>query len=365
MLVNDGRAPTWLSTGHLAYITSAGVLMVAPFDPKTLTFTGAAVPVLEHVSALSVSRAGRLLYREGAVGAAARPVWVDRTGAISVIDSSWLANISSFGLSRDGNRLAASVVDGSDQQIWIKDLPSGPLSKFTFDASNHFRPVWSADGKVLRFIRGDSTFGLFEKNTDGSGAVRPIRHEGHQIVEVTSSRDGAWLLMRTGGRDTTRLTFAMRPGVDTVARTVLAGTGGTQGLALSPDGRYVAYMNAASGLAEVYVSPFPDMASARWQISNAGGLEPRWSSDGHELFFVNMRNDLMVSRVAVTPTFSVLSSQRLFSVNEYVRDGGFHAYEPSADGTRFLMLRQDVRPGQLVQVDGWFAEVREKLNGSR
>ena len=79
MLLPDGRNPTYLPSGHLAYITSAGVLMAAPFDVTTLQLRGDPVPVLERVAALSVSRGGRLAYREGQVGDAVRAVWVDRS----------------------------------------------------------------------------------------------------------------------------------------------------------------------------------------------------------------------------------------------------------------------------------------------
>jgi len=41
--------------------------------------------------------------------------------------------------------------------------------------------------------------------------------------------------------------------------------------ALSPDGRWLAYSSNESGTAEVYVRPFPETASAKWQVSTAGG----------------------------------------------------------------------------------------------
>jgi Tol biopolymer transport system component len=40
--------------------------------------------------------------------------------------------------------------------------------------------------------------------------------------------------------------------------------------ALSPDGRWLAYASPESGETEIYVRPFPDVSSGRWQIS-AGG----------------------------------------------------------------------------------------------
>jgi serine/threonine-protein kinase len=365
MLLPDGRSPTYLPSGHLAYITSAGVLMAVPFDAATLELRGEPVPVLERVAALSVSGAGRLAYREGQVGDAVRAVWVDRGGRSTVLDSSWIAHISSIALSPDGRRLAASVVSGGQQNIWIKELPRGPLTKFTFGALNHFRPVWSADGRRIWFVQGDTTFGLAEKNSDGSGDARPVRHEAHQVVEATASRDGRWLLMRSGGTDTSRMLLTMRLGVDSTASRLASGTGSKLGLTISPDSRFVAYSSGISGTPEIYVSPFPAMESARWQVSLAGGYEPRWSNDGRELLFVNLKTELMAAKVAAGPVFSTTSTERLFDVSGHVRDGGFHVYEQDPGGSRFLMLKQEVFPGDLVLVDNWFSELRDKLKAKR
>ncbi len=54
--------------------------------------------------------------------------------------------------------------------------------------------------------------------------------------------------------------------------------------AFSSDGRWLAYTSNESGKYEVYVRAFPDKGG-KWQISNAGGAYPIWSSNGHELFF--------------------------------------------------------------------------------
>ncbi len=365
LLLSDGRNPTWLPTGHLAWITSEGKLLAARFDLKTLELDEDRVVLLEGVAALSLSRSGRMVYREGAVGEAARLVWVDRTGNETIVDTSWIAHISTFSVAPDGKRMAASIVTGGQQNIWIKELPNGPLSKFTFGTLNQFRPEWSADGARLWFVSGNETFALDEKDTDGGGDARTVRHPGHQVVEATASRDGQWLLMRTGGTDTSRAILAMRPGVDTLPRQINSKSDARIGFAISPDSRFVAYSSVASGSPEVYVSPFPDIESGRWQVSIGTGLEPQWSADGRELFYVSLKREFMAAKVTTRPGFAVISTQKLFDIPGYVRDGGFHAYEPMADGKRFLMMRQEVFPGEMVTVDNWIVELRAKLMGTR
>ena len=365
MLIPDGRNPTYLPSGHLAWVNSAGVLVAAPFDVDKLELRGEPVPVLERVSALSVSAAGRLAYREGDVGEAARLVWVDRAGRSTIVDSSWVAHISSIALSPDGRRLATSIVIDGQQQLWIKEMPRGTLSKFTFGTLNHFRPAWSADARRIWYVMGDTTFGVMEQNTDGSGTPRKVRHEPWRAVEAAASRDGNWLVLRTGGTDTTRALLAMRLGLDSATRRIESGPGSKLGIAISPDSRFVAFTSGLSGRPEVYVSPFPDMPSARWQVSAAGGYEPRWSNDGHELFYVNLKDELISVKLNTTSGFAVTSTRRLFDVSGHVRDGGYHVYEQEIGGNRFLMLKQEVFPGELVLVDNWFAELRDKLKVKR
>ena len=53
----------------------------------------------------------------------------------------------------------------------------------------------------------------------------------------------------------------------------------------SPNGRWVAYQSNESRQVEIYVRPFPGPGS-QWQVSTAGGSQPRWRPDGKELFYV-------------------------------------------------------------------------------
>ena len=46
----------------------------------------------------------------------------------------------------------------------------------------------------------------------------------------------------------------------------------------SPDGRWLAYASNESGRYEIYIRSFPE-AGGRWQVSTAGGTQPRWRRD--------------------------------------------------------------------------------------
>ena len=53
----------------------------------------------------------------------------------------------------------------------------------------------------------------------------------------------------------------------------------------SPDGRWVAYQSNETGRYEIYVRAFPAPGGAV-PVSTAGGVYPRWSRDGKELYFI-------------------------------------------------------------------------------
>jgi Tol biopolymer transport system component len=353
----QARNPVLLRTGQLAYVTQSGQLTIAPVDVRTGTIGAPARAVADNVSAFDVSPQGDLVYREGQDGVAVRPVNVDRAGRVAIIDSSWVGFFSTGALSPDGKRFVASVISRSEQQLWIKELPRGSFSRFTFDAGDHFRPAWSSDGAFIRYIQHvDTNFVLMEKRADGVGNPRVIPIGPHHAVDVTSSRDGS-IAVRTGATDTSKTILILRDATDANPRAAAPEPGLRLSPTVSPDGRFIAYASVAAGNAEIYVSPFPDIESARWQVSRNGGVEPRWSHDGKELFYVSSRDELMAAGVALAPSFSVTSMTTLFRAGSYQHDGGFHTYEPFPDNQHFLMLQRETLPGSLVLTTNWLQAV--------
>lgn len=82
--------------------------------------------------------------------------------------------------------------------------------------------------------------------------------------------------------------------------------------AVSPNGRWLAYASDESGVSEIYVRPFPDAESARWQVSKAGGTDPVWSHSGRELFYLSGQNEMMSVPIARGSGFSFGRPRKLF-----------------------------------------------------
>jgi hypothetical protein len=86
---------------------------------------------------------------------------------------------------------------------------------------------------------------------------------------------------------------------------------------LSPGGRWLAYQSNESGQAEVYVRPFPDVASGKTQVSRSGGTMPLWAQNGRELLYLSM-GALMSVPVTTGSTFTFGNPSKLFDF-EYFR----------------------------------------------
>jgi eukaryotic-like serine/threonine-protein kinase len=54
-------------------------------------------------------------------------------------------------------------------------------------------------------------------------------------------------------------------------------------------------------------------ARARWRISTDGGAQPRWRSDGKELFYVSADRKIMSVAVKTVPAFEAGSPSPLFA----------------------------------------------------
>jgi len=132
--------------------------------------------------------------------------------------------------------------------------------------------------------------------------------------------------------------------------------------ALSPDGRFLAYVSNDFGTYEVYVQPYSD-TYRRWQISTRGGYEPIWAKDGHELFYI-VNNKMMAVPVNLEAGFHPGKPQALFEVKYEPGLDGLPPYDVSADGQRFLFVKPSKGQPQANEIDvtvGWAAELQAKF----
>jgi hypothetical protein len=103
----------------------------------------------------------------------------------------------------------------------------------------------------------------------------------------------------------------------------------------SPNGRWLAYETNESGRPEIVVQSFPQ-ARGRFAVSTGGGIAPRWSIDGREIFFIAPDGQMMA--VPVDANGAIFEAGRptaLFASDINIQPFKFQ-YAVSRDG-RFLI----------------------------
>ncbi|MEP7085772.1 MAG: protein kinase [Gemmatimonadota bacterium] len=359
-------------SGDLVVVSADGKLFVVPFDAKKLALTGPPIALYEGLesnaftSAVALSKAGTLIYMTLSQTSARELVWVTREGLASPVDAAWKVGgtITSFSLSPNGRSIVLDVLRAAGSDVWVKQLPGGPFSRITFGDTSAFRPSWMPDGSSVLYLldRGDGGGIPTVRRADGIGAQRKLLSARHANGQAFVSQDGKWLIVRSvvgemGNGDISAAHFgdtALVPLVATPARELTP--------SLSPDGKFLAYTSDESGTNEIFVRPFPDVGTARWQVSTSGGSAPAWSHSGKELFFRNGRNELQSAQVSESPTFTVGAQKVLFPLSPFTFGGPVQQFSVSPDDKRFLMLRETTagETGTLIVSEHWFEELKAR-----
>ncbi|HUG28584.1 MAG TPA: protein kinase [Gemmatimonadales bacterium] len=371
--LGTGGFARYLRTGHVLFATADGRLHLVPFDADRLRVTGRPSVVLEGVpmdnlsgaAQFAVSETGVLVYQTSLGVGQSYPAWVNRSGEATVIDSGWtVETIDGIALSPDGRRVAITHATPEGVQIWIKTLSTGPFTRLTFSGGGSDRPDWSPDGQRIAFLSdaGDGGRQAWVQRADGGSTASLLATWPGRMDEVDFSPDGRWLIGRTfGSGGGTRKLLILEIGVDTAMRMLLDGPADMYAPVLSPDSRWLAYTSEESGQAEVYVRPFPEVASARWQVSVGGGREPLWSRDGQEIFYRTDRGEVVAVGVTTTPGFASENPVVLFT-DMAALPGVFRRNYDVADDGRFLMVRAGAgASGELNVIFNWFSEIEQRF----
>ncbi len=379
-----GLQARYLPTGHLAVLRYDGVVTAVPFDLDDLSLAGDPVSFFGGVrikafgaADLAFSLNGSVAYVPGGnttAGNSGQPLWLERRdGSIEPVDADWTITRAPFAggglaISPDGLFLAVSQTDVTTD-VWVKRLPTGPLSRLTFEGESNIRPVWAPGGRDLLYASNrNGRFALWQKRADGSGSAELLVEDELDVIDGLWSPDGTWLVYSTLElAQFDQDIYGIRPGVDSVPRPLVVTGFQESGPTISPNGRWLAYRSNESGRNEVYVRPFPDTDDGRWQVSRTGGSEPLWSHSGRELFYIDGTGSLVAVTVVVDPSFSTGQETTLFDgSNPRWGDFNYRYYDVTADDQRFVMVRTAGLDGGLFEtrvviIDNWFEELREKM----
>jgi len=367
-LVPGAYGAWYAPTGHLLYTAREGGLFAMAFDARRLVTTSGAVPVMSDVApgSLVLSPGGDALYSLGRGQLeGSELVWADRAGRATPFDSTWRAAFEYPALSPDGRTLAVSV-RGETTDLWLR-RPNGARQKVIAPGSANWRPSWTADGSALYFSsvassRDPNDVTILKVRADLSDAPQLVQEGEFGSWEVEVSRDDKWLVIRRDeGDGNSNIRYRAVEG-DTSLKPLVVEPGQSTTVALSPDGRWLAFSSddGSGARYDLFLAPFPSM-SPRRLVSRDGGTEPRWARNGRELFFKSGGRMMAVS-VAGGPVLEVSDPVPLFPLTGYRGARNRQQYDVAPDG-RFLMIR-DPRPGEaapVVYAAGWLAELRVAL----
>jgi Tol biopolymer transport system component len=323
--------------GYLLFVR-AGSLIAQPFDaargelagePVALV-DGLAIAGLNHRFEFSVSDNGELLYRS--VNPDAQLAWFDR-GGHRLGNVGEPGRFDAFQVSPDTRRVALAMndADGRNSDIWILDIVRGQRSRFTFDPTGDWGPMWSPDGeKIVWLSQRKGLPMLFENTLTHQGEDESLPAQGDDMQSGGWAPDGRHVIFSTISARTGWDLFTIRPDGKEKPEPYLVTPFNEVDGRFSPDGRQVAYASDASGQMEIYVRSFPASAAGR-QISTGGGSHPHWRLDGRELYFTSPAGGVMAAAVRGGPAFDVDPPRELFRI------AGLLDFAPAGDGERFLV----------------------------
>lgn len=228
----------------------------------------------------------------------------------------------------DGSRIVYDLADPATGSIdlWTLDLTTSVTTQLTFAGPVEFYPVCAPSGKDMVFAAlRPGVPNLFLQNILTPGQATLVRESLFPKIATDWSRDGRQLIYSV-------LNPATGFDIEAVAlsggqpRVLVSTRAEEQNGKLSPDGRWLAYVSNENGRFELYVQPMPPTGS-KWLVSRGGGVQPQWSADGHQLYYIAPDRKLMVMEVrtdgaAFAPSAATALMDTRITEWEVVTQGG-------------------------------------------
>ena len=381
-LHRGGFHARYLPSGHIVYMHE-GTLFGIAVDLGRMETTGQPARVLDNVATNSgtggaqyaFSQTGNFVYLAG--GTVLQDVyldWMDREGKFTHLRQTPAQYFSPV-FSPDGKHLAFSVPDGGRNDIWVYAWERDTLTRLTFDGESNSNPAWTPDGRRVTYssVEKGSQSNIYWKRADGGGEVMQLTNSKNPKNPYSWRADGK-VLAFTQLNPQTRwdiMTLSLQ-GSETSGwraeepKSFLNGAYDELDPAFSPDGRWMAYYSNESGTFEVYVRPFPG-PGGKWQISTNGGMTPRWSSNGKELFYHTLDNKLMVAEYVASGDSFNAGGPRQWSPGQFTARGPNRNFDVHPDGKRIMVMKTPEAEipsiSKVSFIFNFFEELRRKMHG--
>ncbi|HEX6049708.1 MAG TPA: protein kinase [Gemmatimonadaceae bacterium] len=194
-----------------------------------------------------------------------------------------------------GTHPAPTVVNlgnAGPASIWVVPVRGGAAIPITDNRALNTSPVWLSGGRTLLYVSNrDGPRDVYRMELDRSG--RPVGEAqrvttGLDAHTISVSRDGGLLAYSTL-RLTTNIWSVSAPrdgsGSDVEASRVTRGQQSVEGLALSADGRWLAFDSNRAGNHDIYRVAADGGEATQVTSGRADEFMPHWSPDASEIAF--------------------------------------------------------------------------------
>jgi len=204
-----------------------------------------------------------------------REKWVDKP----------MDNLTAMTVSNDGERVVLTT-RGRVFSVPVKDGRTVRLSRK--DGVRYRDAIFSPDGKsILTFSDESSEFEIHEYNSLGMDQGKQVSKNGTTLkFDMLPSPDGTKIAFR----DLNQIIWILDKSTG-IQTKVTESDEDINGMSWSPDGKWLAYAQAASNtFSQIHAFNSDSKQRIAMTSDRANSLSPQWSPDGNWLYFLSDRN---------------------------------------------------------------------------
>jgi len=205
-----------------------------------------------------------------------REKWVDKP----------MENLTGMAVSNDGERVVLTT-RGRVFSVPVKDGRTVRLSRK--DGVRYRDAIFSPDGKsILTFSDESSEFEIHEYNSLGMDQGKQVSKNGTTLkFDMLPSPDGT----KIAYRDLNETIWIMDKATGSETKVTDSDESITSSMVWSPDGKWLAYAQAASNtFSQIHAFNSDSKKRIAMTSDRANSLSPQWSPDGNWLYFLSDRN---------------------------------------------------------------------------
>ena len=342
-VMDDDIVEARVAASFLVYVRPDGTLWAAPFDRDEKRLTGRPAQIGRGVAMTGNGIAQFAVARNGNVAyVPEEPRWlvlVDRRGRLRNLVAE-RGNFRSPRFSPDGRTVSVDLTTGEGRDIYTVARDARSLTRATF-ASDAHDATWMPDGRITYTSFTSGPLGIYRTSPGDAQADSVFASPSLQYTG-TWLRDGTGLVTTAtnleAGSDWD-IAFISNEGRGPLVP-IVADRSRSHSPAVSPDGRWLAYVSNRTGRDEVYVRRWRGDEEVR--ISQLGGSEPLWNPDGRELFYRGSNGVypvLIAAAVGTSTGFRVTDRRSLFPIGDIAGSAPQANYDVAPDGETFVMVR--------------------------